>query len=233
MFKLVAGGASLGAGEYRAGARVLDADGREVIASTSSTVVTPDTLSADSRLGGMQPTGTLSTTIVDRTDIGGTFTPTSGILRLSAGSDLGTYIPAGTVITNINVMANGASVGAALTNSWLCLIRVSTLVAQATTVDRLTATLVNGAPTVYRIASTLGGAVNGSWTCPTSAVYYFGLCVAGTTMPVLLGNTNSTAATIAPALTGNSSTALTTPATLPGTVATPSGGGPAFWAWAT
>jgi hypothetical protein len=187
-----------------------------------------------SRLGGMQPTGTVATTIVDRTDVAGTFTPTSGTLRLAAGSDIGTYIPAGTVITNLNVLVNGASGGATLTNSWLCIVRVSTLAAQATTVNRgATALLTTGAATVYPIATTLGGGTAGTWTCPVSDVYYIGFCVTGTTMPVLQGNTMATAAAIAPAITGNSSTGLTTPATLPGTVGALSGGGPAFWAWAT
>jgi hypothetical protein len=188
---------------------------------------------AQARLGPWQPAGALAVTIVDRSDLGGSLTPTAGTLRLTGGTDVGMLIPAGTVISNLNVLASAA--GASPTNHWMCIVRQSTLAVQATTLNKTTTVLSTSAATTYQIASTIGGGTGGTWTCPTTAIYYFGYVFTGTTAPSLVSHasTTATAMALAPAISGNSSVSQTTPAALTTPVTAPSGGGSMFYCWAT
>lgn len=184
---------------------------------------------------GQQPAGTIATTIVNRSEIGigsAVVTPTQNQLLVAAGDHLGMYIPAGKVITNLNVTAITA--GASLTNSWMCLIRQSDLVPVATTQDRLTATFSTTLETAFRIASTLGGSTTGTWTCPATAFYMVGIVVAGVTMPSFVSaNSNARTGALAPPVAGLSSTGRTTPASLPSPIGAISGFGSILYCRAT
>jgi hypothetical protein len=190
---------------------------------------------AQARLGPWQPAGALAVTIIDRSDLGGTLTPSNaGQLRLTGGTDVGMLIPAGTVISNLNIFT-GSTAGATITNQWMCIVRQSTLAVQATTLNKTTTAIPATTQITYQVASTIGGSVAGSWTCPTTAIYYFGYAITATTAPTLVSHASVTAPimAVAPAIAGTSTTGLTTPASLTTPVTTPTGGGSMFYCWAT
>jgi hypothetical protein len=191
----------------------------------------------DLRMGVSRPVGAVAMTIVDATDLGNTVTPTisgaTGTMRVAGGTGLGMYIPAGKIITNINVLFSAA--GTAPTNHWMCILRVSDRVPMATTQDKTTTVISTGVPVAYRIASTLGGAAAGSWTCPAAAFYALGFVFAGTAAPSLVANgtISQPASQQFNFFAGNSSAGLTVPISSAAAVTAPSGGGSAFFAYAT
>lgn len=131
--------------------------------------------------------------------------PTTGRLYLQAIT-----LPAD-VITSVTWVAGGTS-GAGLTHQWCALVDTSLNVLRTTADDTVSGTFPTLAEKTFTFASTYTPAA------PMQA--YIGLCLVGTTMPSMFGFTNSVVITgLAPIISGLSTTALTTPASLGGTAA--------------
>lgn len=128
---------------------------------------------------------------------------TSGQPRL-----FGLFLPAGLVIAHMTFWA-GTTAGATMTHSWATLAD-SGLAKLAVSNDITTAAWTANTSRTFDI----------SYTVPSSAFYYFGYCVVGTTMPTIAGTTMTTTGprNAAPKAGGNSSTTgLTTPGGAPST----------------
>lgn len=133
-------------------------------------------------------------------------TPTSGRLAMYL-----VYLEAGTVVSNITFMS-GTTAGATLTHTWFSLYS-SALAKLAVTADDTSAAWA--AVTAKTLALTA------PYTVPTSGNYYLGVTCVGTTMPTFTGSSGVAlaAGTLAPILSGWSTTGLTDPASAPSTAA--------------
>jgi hypothetical protein len=120
------------------------------------------------------------------------------------------YLTAGQIVTNITFFS-GATALATGTNQWFCLYSKARAKLGVTSDDTSTAWATN-------VPKTL--ALSAPYTAPTSDVYLLGIMVNATTPPSLSGKlTLNTAFVPAPVLNGTSTSALTNPASAPGTAA--------------
>lgn len=147
------------------------------------------------------PTGALDETMSRLANISAASALTSGLLRLSGGI----VIPAGEQITSITFITSGAATTPS--NQWFCLVKASNLSVLAKTVDDTTTAW--GASTAKTLA------LSPAYTASADEAVYLGVVVVAAGMPTILSQTvSSIAGGVAPNIGGNSTTGLTTPASL-------------------
>ncbi len=149
----------------------------------------------------------LSSSLVDL----GTTVLTSGTLRLVA-----MVLAPGLTITKL-AFVSGATALSGGSNQWACLLD-NTYKTLAISADATSGTWAANALKSFTMSS--------SYQIKTApGIYYAGLMVNATTPPSLIGTTdvNSVVALLSAAVTGNSSSGLTTPVSLPSPASAPSG----------
>lgn len=164
------------------------------------------------------PTG-----LIDDTTIGGgraagfsNIAPlsTSGTLRLVGGA----VIPAGVTVSNIRFYS-ATTAAVTPTNQWFCLVRQSDLSVLAKTQDDTTNAWTANTAKTLSLATASGG--TGVYTPTVETAVYVGIMVAAGTRPSLVGYTLVTGdvSTATPQFGGDSTAALTNPASLGATAA--------------
>jgi hypothetical protein len=177
-------------------------------------------VSAERKRALWLPTGAIDETMPRQFATSATQALTSGTMRMMGGI----VIPAGQTVTSITVLF-GSTAAATSTHCWAALVRQSDLSVLAKTVDDTTA-----APTVASTPKTMN--LSATYTPGAETAAYIGLVVTATTMPTLTGSAPTSATMfLAPALSGNSTTALTDPTSLGATAATLTALGSVFYAW--
>jgi hypothetical protein len=152
------------------------------------------------RTRGWLRNGAIAETMGGR-QVGTTSSVVSGTLKLVGG----VVLPAGRAVTAITFMSAGTA-AVAPTNQWFCLVD-KTLSVLATTVDDTNVAWGANAEKPLLLSA--------SYTPPTDAEVYLGLCVVAGTPPSLQALTVPAATTaLAPTLHASSSTGLTNPASL-------------------
>lgn len=148
------------------------------------------------RRSSLMPTGALAETVVDRVALGGDFvTLTSQTLRLDA-----VELSAGMTITSISYVS-AATPLAVGSHQYFGLYNSSRVLLRATADDTSTAW---GANTVKTLNLT------STYPVTTTGLYYIAVLVDATTPPTLIGVIqNTVAGAIAPRLSGNSSSGVT------------------------
>jgi hypothetical protein len=132
---------------------------------------------------------------------------TSGILRLGGMC----VLPKDTAVASITI-PSGSTAAITPTNQWFCLVRVSDLAVLRKTADDLT--------TAWGASVNKTLSLSSSYTPTADEFVYLGVMVAAGTVPTLLGwSINQSVTFIAPISCGNSTTGLTTPASLGATAA--------------
>jgi hypothetical protein len=165
------------------------------------------------RTGGWLPTGRITRNF-ENVNPGGGLTLTSGQPHLTGG----TVLPAGVPISAIEFFTHTVA-GATLTHTFFFLTDISRVVL-ATTLDDTAASWAGQTRKSLLIASAIGGGSSGTYTPTVDTPVYVGICVVGTTPPSIYGrDLNADVGALAPIMCGRSSTTgITTPATLPGTM---------------
>ena len=134
------------------------------------------------------------------------FSPISGTLHVIAGPKL--Y--AGEVINSFTMGVSGTA-SVTLTHSWFCLVDPSNLSVVCKTADDTAAWNSFGLRTVN---------MGSPFTITASKSYYIGLLITAATLPTMKGaNTTSLLGDVAPRESADSTTGLTTPASLGATAA--------------
>lgn len=143
---------------------------------------------------------------------------TSGTLRL--GSLM--VLPAGVAVNTIRCESSNTA-AVTPTNQWFCLVRVSDLAVLRKTADDLT--------TAWAAFASKSLTLSSAYTPSTDELVWVGVMVAAGTIPTLYGWTvvNSGLGSLAPAVGGNSTTGLTTPASLGAAATTPGASGLSFY----
>ena len=169
-------------------------------------------------LNPLAPSGWTSESF-PRTGVGvsNSATVASGTLQMQA-----VYLPAGTVINNLNVYA--ATTGATGPTHWWMALYNSSRVMLACTADKTTTALAAYNPYTLAIATIASGA-SATFTTTYSGLHYIGFVIAcsGTT-PTFWGGFCPSVAGMTPITSGTSDTGLTTPSTFPHTATTLTGG---------
>jgi hypothetical protein len=178
----------------------------------------------------LQPAGSLAASL-DRASasFGITLPVSSGVLNVSA-----LYIPAGTVVSNINFQC-GNSGSSGVAHNWGCLLDANRNLL-AISGDNTSANLVMNAPKAYPIANVASGPAS-SWQCPTSGLYYAGFMFAnsGGSQPLMVGQTDPSTSVMGlpPILCGTSNGSLSTPSTFPTQFQTITVTTGQLWVWLT
>lgn len=147
----------------------------------------------------MAPSGATSESVGGREVTGTSGTLTSGTVYLRAAA-----LKQNTLISNLTFCVRGtAETGG--THAWFVLTD-SNLVVKAVTADQTGATAIGGTNTPVTVSTN-------AFTTTYSGLYYVGLCVVASGMPVMLvGATTPTGLnSVTPVLCGSSSTGQTTP----------------------
>lgn len=132
---------------------------------------------------------------------------TSGTLRLGGMC----VLPKDRAVASITI-PSGSTAATTPTNQWFCLVRVSDLAVLRKTADDTT---VAWAASVNKTLS-----LSSTYTPTDDELVYLGILVVAATVPTILGwSINQSVTFIAPITCGNSTTGLTTPASLGGTAA--------------
>lgn len=115
------------------------------------------------------------------------------------------------VAVNTITLHSGSTAASVPLNQWFCLVRVSDLAVLMKTADDTTAAWGTNAIKTLTLSS--------AYTPTTDELVYIGVLVVATTVPTLAGWSclNATLAAVAPIFAGNSTAALTNPASLGGT----------------
>lgn len=144
---------------------------------------------------------------------------TSGTLRVTGL----VVAPAGKTISQVRLVS-GSTAAVTPLNQWFCIVRLSDFAVMAKTVDDTTAAW--GTTTVKTLALTA------PWTPSVNTPVYVGACVVATTTPSLIGWSVGTAVIggANPKVGGDSTTGLTTPASLGATIAAVANGSQFFYA---
>lgn len=145
---------------------------------------------------------------------------TSGTLRLGALQ----VLPRGQAINTLTV-ASATQAAVAPTNQWFCLVRQADLSVLVKTVDDLA--------TAWAATALKSLATASTYTPTTDELAYMGVLVVAGTTPSLVVTAGATAAVLAlaPSLGGNSTAALTTPASLGATAGAPAASALNFWGY--
>jgi hypothetical protein len=152
-------------------------------------------------LGWQAPTGATAETFPRGWLTGTASAMTSGTLYVQA---IGLH--QNTVVNNLTFCTRGtAETGG--THCWYVLLD-NTLTVRAVTADQTGATALTSTQTPYTFATN-------AYTAAYSGLYYAGICVVATGMPIMLAGPSSPSGLIslAPILSGSSSTGQTTPPT--------------------
>lgn len=154
------------------------------------------------------PTGAISESGVGRYNaMSSQAALTSGTLRL--GGLL--VLPKGTAVNTVTI-TGGSTAAVTPTNQWFCLVRQSDLSVLAKTADDLTTAWGTSVNKTLTLAA--------PYTPTADELVYLGVLVVAGTVPTLVGwSVNQTVMAIAPIACGNSTTGLTTPASLGATAA--------------
>lgn len=132
---------------------------------------------------------------------------TSGTLRLSGMC----VLPKDRVVASITI-PSGSTAAVTPTNQWFCLVRVSDLAVLRKTTDDTT--------TAWGAGSNKTLSLSSSYTPAGDELVYLGVLVVAGTVPTIVGwSINQSVTFIAPITCGNSTTGLTTPASLGATAA--------------
>lgn len=161
---------------------------------------------------GWAPTNAISESIFGRAFNTNQSFLSSGRLGLVALKTL----PGGVTVNTITFVSATTAAGTP-TNQWFCLVDQSLNVLAKTNDDTTTAWAGNSAKTLT---------ISGGYTPADDIAVYAGIVVAATTVPTLAVQqlaSGSNIATLAPKLSGNSTTGLTNPASLGATAAAISG----------
>lgn len=178
----------------------------------------------DQRLGAFRPTGAVIQSLWRPTAMSYLSILTSGQLFLVAAD----ILPAGKTVTNITFVSgnNGATTPS---NQWFCLVRRSDLEVLGKTADNTT--------TAWASQSTKTLALSTAYTATSDVAVYLGVLVVAATVPTLLGaSMTSGTGGRSPTTGGNSTSGLTTPASLGANAAAitvGAGNEAAPFAWAT
>lgn len=137
---------------------------------------------------------------------------TSGTLRL--GSQM--VLPKNRAVTAITIMG-GSTAAVTPTNQWFALVRVSDLAVLGKTADDLTA--------AWGVSVNKTLTLTATYTPTDDELVWAAILVVAGTVPTIVGwSVNATVTGVVPVLGGNSTTGLTTPASLGGTALTPATG---------
>lgn len=132
---------------------------------------------------------------------------TSGTLRLSGMC----VLPKDRVVASITI-PSGSTAAVTPTNQWFCLVRVNDLAVLRKTTDDTT--------TAWGAGSNKTLSLSSSYTPAGDELVYLGVLVVAGTVPTIVGwSINQSVTFIAPITCGNSTTGLTTPASLGATAA--------------
>lgn len=147
---------------------------------------------------------------------------TSGRLYLTGG----VVIPAGKTVSSIGI-ASSSTAAVTPTNQWFCLVRASDLAVLALSVDDLA--------NAWPVSTLKTLALSAALTVLANTPVFVGVCVVAATPPSLLGYVSSGISNVAlsgqaPLSGGNSTNGLTTPASCPANVASPSNQAQGFYA---
>lgn len=158
------------------------------------------TVRAESKRALWLPTGAIDESFIRPVTGNSGLSLTTGTLRLIGGM----VVKAGETVSAVNFHTFGAST--ALTNSWGCLVRMSDLLVLGVSADGGAAAWASG---LKQLALTT------PWLAAADTAVYAGVVLVGTGLPTISGQTTSSDLTLrAPAVAGNSTTGLTTPASI-------------------
>lgn len=150
---------------------------------------------------------------------------TSGTLRT-----VGLMLPANRVVSSISFVSGTTALDTGQ-NQWFCLLDASRAMVACTADDTNNAWGSNTVKTL-NIATIASGA-SATYTTPSAGLYYLGVMVkAGVAVPSMLAVVGSTTIfSLAPIMSGNSSTGQTTPPAFPFTAGAITGSGSALYGY--